>query len=76
MFERFVKWWKARQLQKAREDYAFWKAKRESLESHKHQLSEFEQMMGENSYHREQKALAAANEAKYMERVEILIRQQ
>jgi len=76
MIERFVKWLKARQLRKAREDYAYWKAKRESLEGEGSDKSAMTQIFGMDFFTRRDHMEAAANEAKFMERVETLMREQ
>jgi len=70
----FYKRWR---LRRAQEQHAYWKARHESLKTEKTMISEFEAVFGINSSDKREKiATAAANEAKYMERVESLMREQ
>lgn len=75
-----IKWlirkWKARKLQEAKEQYAYWKAKHESLAKPHEAKSDFERVMGMGFFEQREMTEAAAQEAKYMERVETLIREQ
>lgn len=65
------KWWRARQLRVAQEKYAMWKAKHLEYERQLVQDMAF----GHNPYNRNRAIHAAGEEAKYMERVEVLMRQ-
>lgn len=71
MWNRLIKAWKARRLQTAREQHAYWKAKAEEIR--RVPLSVSEQTFGMDRYGRTH---AAAMEAKYMERVEYFLRDQ
>lgn len=75
MFAWIVKFYKVRRLRIAREEYAFWKARREYLEQHR-TVSDFEKAFGKNfsDGSSDRIAEAAAKEAKYMERIEIYLR--
>lgn len=75
MIEWLIKKWKARRLQEAKEQYAYWKAKHESLERSPENKSKFEQVMGLGYFEQRELTEAAAQEAKYMERVETLMRE-
>lgn len=67
--KRILKWWRRRRLHSAQEKYAMCKARRESLEKNVVSFFLFD-------HERHRLADAAAEEARYMERVEQLMREQ
>lgn len=79
-----LKLYKAWRLRRAQEQYAYWKAKHESLKAHakaERSKSEMEKFFDSDFLSRDRKqkeakqlAEAAANEAKLMERVEAFMR--
>lgn len=70
MMKAIVKWWRIRRLRKAQEKYACWKARHESLSySCRHTGGVFWEEA-------RQIAHAAAEEARYAERVEFFMTQQ
>lgn len=63
----FLIWWRIRKLRRAQERHAYWKARREAVS----QINK----VGSSIWSREEYVDAAAEEAKYMERVEHLFRE-
>ncbi len=80
-----IKLYKAWRLRRAQEQYAYWKARHESLKAHQkaeRNMSEMEKFFGRDFFlegdrkdkQAKELAEAAANEAKLMERVEAFMR--
>lgn len=72
MINLILKWWRARQLRRAQENYALWKAR---AEEGRRQL-QTDLSYAANPYNRHSVIRAAGQEAKYLERVEYFVRNQ
>ena len=66
--KRIALWIRNRRLRQAREAYAYWKAKKEAV-------MEVCKMTGMSQYDENKYVKSAAEEAKYVERVECLLRE-
>lgn len=67
-----INYFRRRGLRKAQERYAYWRGRREILEAH----IRSDWYFGHNSHNRDRAIHAAGKEAMFMERVEILMREQ